>query len=126
MDEVTAQLAEKEQELSLIGRQITTLENEAQDFKSQLMAANQSNAELVSTNERIQAEAEKFYRETTAAQQEEAELKKKSIAENEVLQAENDQLRSISESQRQDIESLQEKVDIFFVSQFVEKKDCFL
>ena len=118
-------MAEKEQELSLIGRQITTLENEAQDFKSQLMAANQSNAELVSTNERIQAEAEKFYRETTAAQQEEAELKKKSIAENEVLQAENDQLRSISESQRQDIESLQEKVDIFFVSQFVEKKIAF-
>ena len=118
-------MAEKEQELSLIGRQITTLENEAQDFKSQLMAANQSNAELVSTNERIQAEAEKFYRETTAAQQEEAELKKKSIAENEVLQAENDQLRSISESQRHDIESLQEKVYIFCQS-IRRKKDCFL
>ena len=46
--------------MSLLSRQISTLENEAQQYKTTLRELTQSNEEYQAKNDKIQKEAQKF------------------------------------------------------------------
>ena len=96
--------------MSLLSRQISTLENETQQYKTTLRELTQSNEEYQAKNDKIQKEAQKFYQETAEAQQQAAAYKHRAGEELERLRDENEELKQINDNQLKDIHSLQANV----------------